>query len=392
VPGCRRGPGSRRGEDTGRARGRGAHHGEVASDEQMTVPTRLPGWRVILGAALLLASGVVALILLVGHHSPSVSPGLSDANPRGLYQMDVDGSHKQPLLKDFRGYWPVYSRDGRSVIFLGQAESGSIGTLFSVLPVAEQIPSSYAAAPTSGLWRPDPQRPLAWSPDRRQLLTVTTATKTANSVTHTTQRLYLATVAGGVIVSRRQLAHIELSDLYGDGIVGVTWSRGGLAYVERLSGQTSLWFAADAQSPPRQVFSGQPAPEMREVALSPDGKRLAFPTPSDQSGMRGVSLLSLGTLTVRTIAASTRPSSSYYGQASGISWSPDGRLLAFSASGQGGTHIYVADVASGKVKQLTASQLYGGQEAQPSFSPDSQRLTYVASRGYYSGDPFPFYP
>lgn len=56
--------------------------------------------------------------------------------------------------------------------------------------------------------------------------------------------------------------------------------------------------------------------------------------------------------------------------------SPDGRYLAFTSDrAQGRYAIHVADLASGAVRMLTSG---GGQESEPCWSPDSQRIAFVA--------------
>ncbi len=59
-------------------------------------------------------------------------------------------------------------------------------------------------------------------------------------------------------------------------------------------------------------------------------------------------------------------------------WSPDGRYIAFvSVSFASGTAIFVVDVTSGAVTQLTQ---YATRDLDPQWSPDSRRIAFTSSR------------
>src|SRR5690606_31539789 len=62
------------------------------------------------------------------------------------------------------------------------------------------------------------------------------------------------------------------------------------------------------------------------------------------------------------------------------SWSPDGRSIAFSGMNGGISDIYVFDVMSGEVRQLTDDR-FG--DLQPAWSPDSRTIAFVSDRGRY---------
>ncbi|NQT83794.1 PD40 domain-containing protein, partial [bacterium] len=60
-------------------------------------------------------------------------------------------------------------------------------------------------------------------------------------------------------------------------------------------------------------------------------------------------------------------------------WSPDGRRIAFIASGQGGTaHIWVMDSDGGSKKQVTFGEC---RDYNPSWSRDARRIAFDSDRG-----------
>lgn len=65
------------------------------------------------------------------------------------------------------------------------------------------------------------------------------------------------------------------------------------------------------------------------------------------------------------------------GHADSPSWSPDGRYIAFTYGGAGSFQIFVADVASGQLLQLTSE----GRNESPTWSPDSRHLSFQSTRG-----------
>ena len=74
--------------------------------------------------------------------------------------------------------------------------------------------------------------------------------------------------------------------------------------------------------------------------------------------------------------ANQRPLVSRGGHADSPSWSPDGRYVAFTYGGAGSFQIFVADVASGQLLQLTSQ----GRNESPTWAPDSRHLAYQSSR------------
>jgi len=64
------------------------------------------------------------------------------------------------------------------------------------------------------------------------------------------------------------------------------------------------------------------------------------------------------------------------GQADSPSWSPDGRYVAFTYGGAGSFQVFVADVASGQLLQLTSQ----GRNESPTWSPDSSHVAFQSNR------------
>jgi dipeptidyl aminopeptidase/acylaminoacyl peptidase len=107
-----------------------------------------------------------------------------------------------------------------------------------------------------------------------------------------------------------------------------------------------------------------------QYAASPDGSRLAYSAPGENGQQIFVANLD-GTgieQVTRDVKGAISPA-----------WSPDGSKIAFVGSrGDESTNIFVLDLATGVSTQLTfESALPGGA---PSFSPDESSIAYVAGR------------
>ncbi|HJQ26576.1 MAG TPA: translocation protein TolB [Blastocatellia bacterium] len=74
--------------------------------------------------------------------------------------------------------------------------------------------------------------------------------------------------------------------------------------------------------------------------------------------------------------ANQRPLVSRGGHADSPSWSPDGRYIAFTYGGAGSFQIFVADVASGQLLQLTSQ----GRNESPTWAPDSRHIAFQSNR------------
>jgi TolB protein len=98
------------------------------------------------------------------------------------------------------------------------------------------------------------------------------------------------------------------------------------------------------------------------------GREIAFI--SDRAGQPEVYVMD-------SSGANQRPLIARGGHADSPSWSPDGRYIAFTWGGAGNFQVFVADVGTGHLLQLTSR----GTNESPSWSPDGRHLVFQSNRG-----------
>jgi dipeptidyl aminopeptidase/acylaminoacyl peptidase len=125
--------------------------------------------------------------------------------------------------------------------------------------------------------------------------------------------------------------------------------------------------------------------QIRETAISSDGTRVAWvvDVPTASGGGSAIYVRDLPSGPPRRVSASTRAGGP---RERGISWSPDGRALAFLSDAAGGhqLQLYVASPAGAAPRKITDAI---GQLAHPIWSPDGKRLAllYVAGSTQETG-------
>ena len=177
----------------------------------------------------------------------------------------------------------------------------------------------------------------AWSPDGRKVAFIWDRAGVSN--------LYLADASGP---SRQPAALTHFSD---GQLNSLFWSRDGAVLYFPRDGD--LWQVAAAGGEPHAVWS-TPEPEM-DIALSPDGQRVAFVRPAGSRGGHGGS-----DLVVRSFAtgAETRLVHDAAG-IGGINWSPDGSHLAYSAGSKTIHHDEAPDYSGAKIVYTTVERVPG---------------------------------
>jgi len=134
-----------------------------------------------------------------------------------------------------------------------------------------------------------------------------------------------------------------------------------------------LWIWDQNQNIHRALPLG-PLLYMRNAAPSPDGSRIALV--GYQKGSAGIWLVNRDGSSLKLLAAPASMMESY----DSPSWSPDGKMVAFSKTlmearpGHGfdvkQEEIWIADVVTGQARMLTAGK-------QPAWSPDGKQLAFT---------------
>ncbi len=110
-------------------------------------------------------------------------------------------------------------------------------------------------------------------------------------------------------------------------------------------------------------------PRMANLALSPDGRDLAYHSANDSGGLSAWLVPAGGGTPIRL--SPPQQSAGY------PAWSPDGRRIALEVEDGGDTQIWVLNRGGSDFRQLTTS---AGQHWLHSWAPDNDRIAYAGER------------
>jgi imidazolonepropionase-like amidohydrolase/Tol biopolymer transport system component len=270
-----------------------------------------------------------------------------------------------PLEEGGRLLTPAWSKDGLYVAVtaipsLGFVESGSLWEVEVRTGAAQRLlPDGWAG------------RSPAYSPDGEWLAFV-------GGESEEQYQVYVLRRVDGSLHRLTSAPETATRSLYRFG--RVTWMADGAALVYAWEGQLAkvlldggrprdipvvarLSFERVEPALPPVTFpaegSTQQARGFNGLALSPDGERVA--------------LLVLERLWIVSAEGRVQVSHPVHPAAWGLSWSPDGAALVWSAGPRGDEDLFISDARTGEIRALPA---LSGREIRPAWSPDGRHIVF----------------
>ena len=337
--------------------------------------------------------------------SPSVSPGegtiaFTAHRPggAGLFLLDPDERTVRKLtwLEDTRSLHPSPAWDsaGRRLAFI---RDGRIQVMDAA---SEQEHAIGIELPAEMPFRPDG---VAWAPDGRRI-----AFSSAGAIWHVDWSGGRATLLNDtgshpafspdgrriafVAPDRSGLPQVWVRDMDGGESVRLTdhgrtastsprWTPDGGTVLYAADGR--LWRISTGGGEPIEVpFRAEISFERHEISPRP----VTFPAPGTTRPARGhmglalspdgdrIAMIALSRLWVFAPGEEARPVTAVPVATMGLTWSPDGREVAWSAGRGGEEDLFATDVRTGETRRLTRLP---GMAIKPSWSPDGRRIAFI---------------
>ena len=420
---------------------RDSESARVQVGELTTTPRRLLSWRILAAScgiaviALLLVIGTqwrgagtplhttLSQVTFAGgiEEYPAWSP---DGNAllhvgevgavRKIFRKDLaSGQDPQLTHSDSDELQPTWSPDGRQVAFVRARQPGvklQPGDVFGmfqdgdvwVLDLASGAESKLVENAFNPAYSPDGQRMAVdaswagprriWLLDRQGHNPQQVTTDTSEEVAHVApawspdgKKIVFQNLARTKFDIRTvNLDSKQMNWITNDSLTNIrpSWSPSGrfICFSSSRSGGINIWRApvrADGTigGTLQQVTTG--AGQDVEVAVSPDGKRLAYVTLRQNADIWKLPVspqTGLANGTPDAVISTTREDSRG-------AWSPDGKMVAFNSDRAGDMNIWLFTLADSSTRQLTTGH---GGDFQPNWSPDEKRIAFFSSR---SGSP-----
>ena len=267
---------------------------------------------------------------------------------------------QQVLSGDWNVARPRWSPDGRRLAFV--ATRGEQSGLWVMSPRAERQPRFVAPIRSTNFHIPYAGESFAWSPDSRRIAFIS-ATEETQDGTATTPNA--ATTAADR--ARRDDPRIVDRIRY----------KSRTAFSDNL--RTHVWLVDVDDPAPRQLTSGQYYDHA--LAWNPRGEEIAFLSnhENDPEAVNNSDIFAVST--DGRVRRLTETRGCEYEPA----WSPDGRLIAYTATTRDVTtidsvaedaHVWVIEAAGGRGRELTAA--HDRRARNPRWSPDGADIFFLA--------------
>lgn len=145
-----------------------------------------------------------------------------------------------------------------------------------------------------------------------------------------------------------------------------------LYFIQRVDTQSHV-FSININNPRRKTQHTQISGTYRFLAVSPDGKKLAFNgwTREQQQQDNQIWVLDIGTGEMEAMTAIPHFGRTFFFW--GISWAPNGKKLTFSLERPGGLEqLYLLDIETKEIEILTEFNI----DLYPVWSPDGQKILF----------------
>ncbi len=282
-----------------------------------------------------------------------------------LWLVDSGGGWPQQLtVSDQRQTQPTWSPDGKWIAFISDYDGDEQWDIFLVSPKSGQVVNLTHTREIS-------EESPTWSPDGRYL---------AYLVKPKTSPSYEIDVYDTILRDTKHITSGTPADLSNYDPI---WSRDGkhIVYTQsQAKGTDANIFVAEVADGKSTVLTTHKGEQLFAANdLSPDGKTILI-TSTAGNGYENVGLLDVGT---KKISWLTQDKWEIHGS----HFSPDGRLVSWTANVDGDTNIYVHDLSSNKTSALPLplglNEPAGGHSP---FSPDGSQLLYYHNGANAPGD------